>query len=168
MVQITSSTLGSPGTFDITSIPATYNDLLIVLIARGARVSGSDLIAVRFNNDSGANYDTQEAVGASTTVSAVRQSGVTAANVGWVPASTATANWFSSCQMYVAGYASTSNIKTINTLCQAWEPTASNLSSEAYVAQWNATPAAINRVTVFGQTTANFLAGSSIRVYGIT
>ena len=51
--QIASTTLSGSGTFSFTSIPQTYTNLRLVII--GTSTGGNDL-AVRFNNDTAANY----------------------------------------------------------------------------------------------------------------
>ena len=52
--KIATTTLGSAGTIEFTSIPATYTDLRIVLVSKS--VYNGQNVQFRFNGDSGTNY----------------------------------------------------------------------------------------------------------------
>lgn len=55
---IADSTLGSPAaSIDFTSLPTTYQGLLLVVYAQSAIAGNADDIYVRLNGDSGGNYD---------------------------------------------------------------------------------------------------------------
>jgi hypothetical protein len=168
---LSTTTLASAGTFDVSSISSSYNDLMLVVIARATDGAGSDGVICWFNNDSGNNYSTEflEVVG--TSLSGALNEGVNSslnARIGTVSANGATANHFGMCEATILGYASTTWKKV--TLWRSWEA-ASIATSNMFASQggmiWNNT-AAINRVQVRGRSTANLAAGSQLRIYGRT
>ena len=85
---IATTTLVSAGSISFTSIPATYTDIRLVLVAFASSNLNFD---IRFNNDSSALYSQTDLYGNGTTASSGRQSGNTQismtayANFGTVP-----------------------------------------------------------------------------------
>lgn len=164
---LSTTTLSSGGTIDVSSISGSYNDLHLVLIARGTDSGASDFIQWRFNNDSGSNYyrEALQWSGTSTT-SILENLAQTSVGAGKMPSSGPPAGFFGIVELTVCGYASTTWVKVAR--YQAWEPegtTTSTLVSSVGGAFWNST-AALNRVTVFGGFTANLATGSQLRIYG--
>ena len=166
MTLLSSTTLGSAGTFDITSISGSYNDLVLVLIGRGADAGSSDNVYVRLNNDSGSNYprSTFQPAGNAAAVTTVADNQA-AFKPGPITSGGATASLFSALTLTIHGYASTTWKKSVT-----WEMiTMLSDATNTYLirggATWNST-AAVNRVTVFCQTTANLVTGSQLRIYG--
>jgi hypothetical protein len=161
-------TLGSAGTFDQASISGSYNDLILVLIARGSDAGAFETPQLRFNNDTASNYFYQRLQVNGTSVGAAE--GISTAqgiSAGFIPATGAPlAGGFGIAEITVYGYASTTWKKTVK-----WESMASvGASSGNQIwrpggGTWNST-AAINRVTIYGVTTANFVTGSQLRIYG--
>lgn len=166
LTLLSSTTLGSAGTFDVSSIPGTYNDLILVLIARGTNAGAQDNARFIFNNDTGANYYWERMQAEATTLNTTEQIGTAFFQVQSLPAAGATANHFGIIEMRIFGYAST----TWKKICQ-WESHWSRSLStgdqriERGGALWNST-AALNRVTIQCQNTANFVTGSQLRIYG--
>lgn len=164
---LSTTTLGSDGTFDVSGIDQTYSDLILIGIVRGTRAAATvDTLWMRFNNDSGAHYDNQflDSHG-STTASSVSNTDAAIYAASIIPASTATAGDFGYFCAEIPGYASTVWNKTAN--CDYSSPiTAGSLVWRGFLGGvWRST-AAITRVQVLGQTTANLLAGSQLRIYG--
>lgn len=166
LVLLSTTTLGSAGTFDVQSISQAYNDLVLVLIGRLTASQSNDNPLLRFNNDSTAgNYLYQYIRGAATTASAAQ--GITSETsmlLSSFPAGTATTNAFGVSEIWVHGYASTTWLKNVVSV------TGSAVSSSATNAltvygTWQST-AAINRVQIFGTVAANLAAGSQLRIYG--
>lgn len=157
------------GTFDIANIDQTYNDLLIVCIARGTRVAVNDTLLLRFNNDSAAaNYEGERVSGNLAAAAAATQNA--AANSGLflnlsMPAASSTANVFGVTECWVHGYSSTAWLK--NALIFNWGNYNGATAREVDIngGQWSSTNA-INRVQALGNTTANLAAGSTLRIYG--
>ncbi len=168
MVLLFSTTLGSSGTFDQASIPQTFNDLLVVFIARGTDAGATDSLQVRFNNDSGANYGSQIVFGNQANPAATEH--VSQTSIGALP--TITAAGFASArfvagQVWIPGYASTAWQKTTATNSPiGLAITSAGMIAQAVTGLWNATTA-INRIQAFGASTANLVAGSQMRIYGI-
>jgi hypothetical protein len=170
LTQIGFFTLGADGTFDVQNIVNTYNDLLLVIVARATRAAAAtDGLVLRLNNDTGANYYGQNAVFANTTSSIAADPGDTGAIVqNRLPAATATAGHFGYVEILIPGYSSTGWQKGIlSTAHSTTSLLAAGANQETNGYTW-ANTAAVARVTLFGQTAANLLAGSSLRIYGVT
>lgn len=169
LTLLSTTTLGGAGTFDVSAISGAYNDLILVLIARGARVAQfTDEIQLRFNNDSGSSYSRENVSALSTTVAGV-QSGTTTSILtagGGIPAASAPANSFGVWEATVYGYASTTWLKALN--YAAFDYADPGSGSQVFIrggGVWIST-AAITRVQIQGQTTANLVTGSQLRIYG--
>ena len=168
---ISTTTLAAAGTFDVSSIPGTYNDLLLVAIIRGTNSSGADNILMRFNNDStSGHYASQYLQNVGTTAAAGQFANANRITLpGSFPANTAPAGVYAASQIWLPGYASTSWQKMV------YVPAAGYLTDVALagamlssaVGIWNQTTA-INRVSLFGSGTTNLATGSQLRIYGIT
>ena len=169
LVLLSSTTLQSDGTFDVANISQAYNDLLLVLITRGTAVATIDSLLLRFNNDSAAaNYEGEELIGNLLTASAANRNAGAFAGIIIalsIPAASSTANKFGVCEAWVHGYTSTSWLKNAMGLDWANYNSASGREVDFCAGQWSST-AAITRVQVLGLSTANLLAGSTLRIYG--
>lgn len=167
LTLLSSTTLGSAGTFDISSISGAYSDLIIQLIARDTSTGGSTIPVLRFNNDSGANYHENRTTTTGTSAPSTGEtiSGTSLAP-GRFPGSTASANLFGVSEIIVAGYASTAFLKTVSVRGGTLVSLTSGGTNSYYgIGVWNST-AAINRVTITGNAAANLAAGSQLRIYG--
>lgn len=167
LTLLSTTTLAAPGTFDVSSISGAYNDLVLVMIARGTDTGNKDQPVLRFNNDSAANYY-REQIFISGTASPVGSQSLTAAgaNCGYVPCAASPASLFGLLEVTIYGYASTTWKKTCK--WTSWAPadiTTGNLFLVPGGNLWNNT-AAITRVQLLGGTTANFVTGSQLRIYG--
>lgn len=166
---ISDTTLGSDGTFDVSSISGAYNDLILVLIARSARASNTtDDPLIRFNNDSGSNYAHQRygasgggAIAASYTASSAFP------YCGYLPAATADANVFGHCEIIIPGYASTAWKKIYR--WWGYAPGVIATANENHIrnggGSWNSTNA-ITRIQIVSANSANLKTGSWLRIYG--
>jgi hypothetical protein len=168
LALLSTTTLSSAGNFDITSIPGSYNDLILVLIARSSEADVDDNFTLRLNNDSGSNYHYQQIRATSTTVTTAETHGSASLVAGKIPASAATANLFGACTITIPGYASTSWIKTLSIDSYGPISTGGVQDKQLIGGFWNST-AAITRVTLAGQAAPNtFVTGSQLRIYGRT
>jgi hypothetical protein len=166
LTLLSTTTLGSAGSFDVTGISQAYNDLTLVLIGRGADPGGVDTALIRFNNDSGNNYYRQRLTVNAGTATASENQGQTGLFSGGIPASAAYANTFGVLEMTIYGYASTAWKKACQ--FQSFGPlniSAGSLYLTALGGMWDST-AAITRVAMLGSSTANFVTGSQLRIYG--
>jgi hypothetical protein len=162
MKLIESKTLGSDtASLSFTSIPQTYDDLVLVFSFRSNRASFLDIILATFNGDSsGRSYRTLEGTGSG--VSSFTSSAIMA---GAATGVSATSNTFSNCQFYIPNYRS-SNAKSAST-----DAVSENNSSSAiqYITAslWTGT-AAITSIELSPATGTLLIAGSSASLYGIT
>ena len=169
-VFIAETILGAPAaSITFAAIPATYRHLFWMCELRTDRVAEWDYFLMRFNADAGNNYDGRwtQFVNATTYGGGVAQTSIAAY------VSTEAANSRASCYgmatVWMAGYASAVREKfaMIRAIVAgnrgAWTDFQDTLSAGT----WRNT-AAINRVDFLPFTGPNFVAGSTIALYGIT
>jgi hypothetical protein len=171
MTLISSQTLATAAaTITFSSIPATYTHLMIV--GQTAASSSADNGAyIQFNADTGAHYDYTQGqfnpTGGTSECCGGELSGQTAIDLGGVPGSGEAAGSNAAFQVIIPNYAGTAFNKRANT---SWTMTA-KLSGTAnpFVVilggQWYST-AAITSVTLGLQAAGNFVAGTTISLYG--
>lgn len=170
MVRISQVVVGVGGasTIDFSSIPATYESLRIVMTARNdkAAVESNDGW-LRFNNDSGSNYDMQWAATVNTTASGGELYAQAKSYIGSIAAATATANVASQFDIVIAGYARTVfNKQYFATNSFKARVTTGGLVIASVAGFWRST-AAINQVTLLA-TSDKFVEGSVATLYGIS
>lgn len=166
IVKIASQLLAAQGNFDFQNIPATYQHLLVVLQARSIVAGASDSCSVRFNNDSGANYDRQRILGAAALVTAAESLGATQGDIGQITGATGTtAGNADPIHLWVPNYARTTYKKGyLATGGISYAEATTNTQAGLFVGKWRST-AAIAGVTIFGS--ANFDVGSVATLYGL-
>lgn len=150
--SITSS--GSTSVFDFSSIPSTYTDLVLVYVGTmtGSTNNG---IRLRFNNDSGSNYDITRVYAAAGGQSSDNSTTNTFIDIGYMIAGTV-----ETFQCYINDYKNTTGKKTMVSHFAA--PTNDGTMQQA--ATWRDT-SAINRVTL--DTSINHISGTMATLYGI-
>jgi hypothetical protein len=163
---LSTTTLSGAGSFDVSSISGSYNDLVLVMVLRSAVTSTQDQVQLRFNNDTGSNYSSQYEQSFSATIQSAASAAQTQMIVGLCTGNTGLANAFGTCVVEVPGYASTTWLKPV--VCNSVEP--HSTSSSGVFQQngggfWNST-AAITRVQVIPGGSLNFVTGSQLRIYG--
>jgi hypothetical protein len=167
LILLSTTTLGSAGTFDITGISGAYNDLVIVAICRDTTSTGSAIPVIKLNNDAAGNYYTQrESITGTAAGTVAETQGGLGLQVGRFPGGTAGTNMFGTLELTLYGYASTTWLKPFH--WQSFWPittSAGGLDVQYGGGFWNNT-AAINRVTLTGASAANLVAGSQLRIYG--
>lgn len=167
MQKIAAVTVGAGGatSIDLTSIPGTFTDLMIVFSLREDTAIVANSPRVRINGDTGANYiSVRYLLGSG---SAVSSSGGTSGqtffflNYGSNGASS-TSSTFSNGIMYFPNYAG-STVKNFSA-----DSVAENNATTGYQTlgsgQWSGS-AAINSISIYN---ANYLQNSTVYVYGIT
>lgn len=155
---------GSAATFDLTSIPSTYQHLELRCILKDARGTYNDSESyMRFNNDTVNNYALHRLIGngSSATSEAVTSSG--AYSIPIHTASSVQSNVFSACVIQILDYASTSKYKTVRILNGYDFNGSGNIEFQSGL--WMST-SAINRIT-FTPLTANYNANAQVALYGI-
>jgi hypothetical protein len=156
---------GASGTVTITDIPANFRDLVIVVRGRGDTAATSVGVSLRFNNDSGANYDDERVTGANGALSESTGVLATSAAIGSLPAATGLANDAGLIEIAVQDYRGTTFFKAASGL-NAYRTggLAANFVLQMRAAYWRS-QTAITRVDVIASA-GNFASGSVISLYG--
>lgn len=151
---ISSQTMTS-GTSSVTlsSIPATYTDLIMVI---DGTVGSNCGIQLRFNSDSGSNYSFTRMTGDGSTASSDRSSNATFMELGYYVSTTRNMNILN-----IMDYANTTTYKTVLNRANAQTV---NIGVQAYVELWRST-SAINSITI--NASGNLATGTIIKLYGI-
>lgn len=167
--QLFDSTLsGAAASIDsgANGIAQTASTLLIVILARTTQAVVTSTVQLRFNGDSGANYDRAQM---SSTAGAA-PAGATAAggtNIDPpVPGSSVGANTFASWMIWVPAYTQTTAHKMLSGTGGWAEATATNDVIASTTGKWRNT-AAITQVSITAGS-GNLVAGSRLTVYGLT
>jgi hypothetical protein len=168
---ISSSVLSSPAAVvSLTSIPATYTDLVLRASMRTANSATSIGLTIQYNTyapsfGSNTNYSRTRILGNGSTVTSATMIDREAYFAGEINAATSTANTFSSFEMYIPNYADSSQMQTARGfLCQ--ENNGNTAFINATATLYNLTTA-VSSIFVFPNTTTDFVVGSSFRLYGI-
>lgn len=166
LTQIFDSTLGAAAaSFDITSIPATYNHLRLVLLIRATEAVVQNQVVLRFNGDTAANYSWQRLYGQAATPAAAETAGDTRALAGWYPAASAAANMAGVVEMLIPHYRTTTFYKSFSAL-SGYGGNAGQIMAGHHAGAW-ASVAVINRITL-SPASGNWVAGSRCTLYGVT
>jgi hypothetical protein len=157
---IATTTLGSAAaTINITSIPGTYTDFRLVLVAEGTSGQNTDLIFT-FNSDTATNYSQVELNGNGSTGSS-RQ--YTSRSNFWTENSR-TVDWPSLTTLDVFSYAGSTFKGTLMTVSKANNGIAANVVRRT-VSTWRNT-AAITSIQI-SSNTGDFDIGTRATIYGI-
>lgn len=161
------TTLGaSAATIDITGISATYAHLMISIYARGDNASATSVASIQFNGDAAANYDYQQLQGLAAAAGAAETFAATSAPVGVIPANSAGANLFGTCEVFIPHYAgSTNNKQTVAINAYKTGTTTGLVGVEMFGAGWRST-AAINRITLL-LSAGNLVAGTRVTIHAL-
>ena len=154
----------SAATVTFSAIPATYTDLVLRISARGANASTLRQIYLILNNDTGTNYSRTWVRGDGSGADSTRSQDAQDLNIVQADAANATADTFSSHEVYIPNYLSTSS-KPLSAF-SAQE----NNTTQAYlgaVAGLYRNSTAITSIEINLQT-VNFVSGSSFYLYGIS
>jgi hypothetical protein len=144
---------GSSSQLVMSSIPATYTDL--VLIINGGQSTADQTYSIRFNGDTGSNYSNTQIVGTGSSVTSNRNTSQTRGFIHSTAMNSLSDTVIVSIQNY-------SNSTTYKTAISRGNSVSFRVVSS--VVLWRST-AAITSITVLGD--ANFLSGSTFTLYGI-
>lgn len=153
----------SAASVTFSSIPATYKDLVIRL---SARADDTGLLLQMTLNSETSFYSNILLLGNGATASSIKTGGQPYLRAGYVNPSGSTASTFSSGEIYIPNYTSTTD-KAISSLGMT-----ENNASTAYIANyanlWQ-TYSAITSITLdMAGSAQNFVSGSSFYLYGIS
>ena len=150
----------------VSSIPNTFTDLLVLTSFRSSVNSGDwDGLNLRFNNDSGNNYTARLLYGTGSGAASLSTTEAQIIYHHYAVTNNQTSNTFSNAAMYVPNYAS-SAAKSIST-DSVTEHNGTTVILNISAGLWN-NSAAISSITFRSNSLNNFMAGSSVTVYGIT
>jgi len=155
----------------ISSIPATYQHLMLVIEARTDVAAGFESLLLRFNADAtAANYYTQYVNAAATTVTAAEVLGVT--STGILLFNSAVGNTGSAgnghCVIMIKNYASTTMRRTIT--YQSFTHSGNTTGLLKLVTgggDWTNTAAAISSITFLPNAGTNIVTNSAYTLYGL-
>jgi hypothetical protein len=149
---------------DFTSIPATFNHLMIYFLARTDN-GAFQVATLRFNNDSAANYDYEFDYGNSATPSSGNVLAATNGYAGIIPGTGQGAGAAAVFQLFIPFYKETAFHKTCRSSGGTMDTSAGGCYSFDVVSRWRST-LAISRITI-GAAAGNFKTGSHAILYGI-
>ena len=162
MTAIASTTLSSnSATITFSSIPATYDDLLVVVYARS---STGGYPALRFNSDTGTNYSHTSMSGDGSAAASYRSTSTSLIWYGYDTGIPSTTNSAAAYQIHVLNYANTSYNKTVLTR-QAADNNGSG-ASEVGVGLYRST-SAISAIELRMNFTNTYASGTVAALYGI-
>lgn len=146
-------------------IPSKYNALIIFISGRTDYAAYTDNIRIRFNDDSGTNYDLQYLTSFDTTISASKGMGAQHAILGSFSAASAASGISGSCISFISNTRSTLHKNTFS-LAFTPETSAGVPMNNFYSAAWkSANP--VETIYIFPSSGGNILSGSFIGVYGL-
>lgn len=166
LTLLSTTTLATDGTFDVQSISQAYNDLILILIARGTASATADTILMTLNNDTGTNYFRENAFASTTTMTVSETLSAAAVTVAGVPAASDASALFGCLEVVLFGYASATWNKVGISRWFHSDGATTGLQGTAFNGFRWASTAAINRVTLGGSIAANLATGSQLRIYG--
>ena len=159
--------------FDVTSIPSSYDHLLIVASLRTDIANTLAINKLNFNGDTGSNYsDTQLQAATATVTSGQNLAGRTYMRVGQVSGASLLANSFGVLKIWIPNYANTANFKQALTQSNTGGDSTSDgwWSMNIDAGLWSST-AAIDQVTLATTPSApevGYVQYSTFTLYGIT
>lgn len=156
---------GSSGTITFSSIPNTYKHLQIRGIARGTNASVQELVTLRLNSDTGANYADHRLFGDTIFANAVGNASQTSIYLSPTPAANTASNILGAFVIDIVDYSSTSKNKTTRHMIGRNN---NGAFAEAIIlgsGLWRST-SAVNSITLTIATGA-FSTQSTFALYGI-
>ena len=152
---IESQVLGSAtATVTFSSIPETYTDLVLVVMAKNSASDGD--LCIRFNSDTATNYSYTFMYTNGASVLSTRGSTINRMRIGRTDNTNAYPNI-----IHIQDYANTTTFKTAVSRSQNTSLVLTN------VGLWRKTPEAITSISIIDDNGLNFTTGSTFRLYGI-
>ena len=161
-------TSGSQADVTFSGIPATYEDLIVIVNGRADKASASyDDLRMQVNADTGANYDSEGSEVNNTSHAGTPNLAANWWNIGWLPASTAPASTSGSAEIVIPNYRRTTFNKSMMHRCALKLSAAASGFFVRHGGGWWRNSAAIDTVKVF-PLASNFVDGSVVTLYGRT
>jgi len=166
MVKFADVVLGSAGTFDIQSIPATAIHLMMRLVVRGDTAAVNVATYLRFNNDSSAQYFALYLQNNATTPTAGEDTAAIANGLlGVVSAASAVASYHGDITVNIGDYTAAKTKNWTSLAHSLWAAGTGSHTIRFVGGVW-ASAAAINRIQVI-PAAGSFIAGSRLTLYGL-
>ena len=169
MEQIAKTTLStSSNSVTFSSIPGTYKDLQVYISARGSDTGTTfgDTLRIRFNSNSSSLYSWNYFFSGNGGVDDAYNFSDT--EIDWhyaIPTNGTTSGVFSTTDIYIANYASSSKRKVLNA-SSGFANTTGIYCIYYADAMWNSTNA-ITSITFFQGASGSFQSGSTFSLFGI-
>jgi hypothetical protein len=164
--SIATVTLGAnSSTISFSSIPSTYKSLHLRLLTRTGVASFTQTINIRFNSDTAANYAYHNQYANVATVAASNATSQTLIVGARAAAASSPSSVFGPTIIDIVDYANTSKTKVLKSIGGVQTNESFDPILEIISGLWNST-AAINSIT-FSLSSNNFVAGSTIALYGV-
>lgn len=161
------TSLAAPAaTVDLQSIPADFVSLLLVAYLRGDQAVSFTGVFIRFNNDTGANYDYQHVTGNAATAAAAETLAGTSIQVGQAPHANAVGNSYAAIAVEIPNYVQGTNHKAVNSASALKTGTSTGGLVVLHAAGFWRNAAAINRITLL-MSSGSFVANSRVSLYGL-
>ena len=160
---IATTTLSSAtSSLTMSSIPATYTDLVVVVLARDSRSLSWDSLTIQFNGDTASNYSDTYLQGDGSSATSGLNSSTTYIRPGDVSADSVSSVLFGITTFNVMNYSNTTTYKTV-----IGRGSVGATGTTAKVGLWRST-SAVNSITFLAQAGyASFNIGSTFTIYGI-
>ena len=159
--------LSAAGQFNFAAIPQTYAHLLLIGSVRCSVAATNDPIMLRFNNDSGAGYRSQQGMAIGSSSSAAENAPAGQGQFGHAPGGAITpATWFGSFELLIPSYRDTGQLRSwLSRGFSAWGASGMALFNFGGFF-WG--PAALTSLQLFGSAPPNsFATGSRVSMYGL-
>ena len=167
MTLISSQTLGgTTASVTFSSIPSTYNDLKLVVSARGDTVAYPVTINLKLNGDTGGNYSYTYLVGNSSATASSRISSNSVDNAPQMSGASSTASTFGAFEIYIPNYNSTGNKPFFGIYVNETNDTTASHAEILPVAHLYRGGSGISSITLT-PASGNFVQYSDFYLYGI-
>ena len=156
--------------YNVTSIPSSYDHLLLMASVRSDYGSNFVFPLLTFNGDSGTNYsDTELRAIGNATIQSARNNSNAYLQAGTVAGSSVTADTFGIWNCWIPNYADTTGYKAalINSVAENASTGYGTWNVNWTAGLWHST-AAINQITLAVFDAADFIQHSTFTLYGVT
>lgn len=169
MMLIKSQTLGTASaSISFTSIPITYNNLKLIICARGDTAAIATTVALTVNGDSSTKYSYTSLKGDSSAGTASSRATAATSDVSInIPASTAAALDFGTIEIFFPSYLSTSSKPFFDINTTENNSVSAGSAFITTTAHLYTGSLGINSITLV-PSAGNFVANSTFRLYGIS
>jgi hypothetical protein len=164
---ISSQTLGATtASVTFASIPSTYNDLKLVVSARGDAAAYPVTVNLKLNGDTATNYSYTNLLGNSSVASGTQTSSQTVDAISNVNGANATASTFGAWEIYIPNYTSTGSKPFFGIdVVETNDVTAAHAKIQANAHLYRGT-SGISSITLT-PSSGNFVQYSNFYLYGI-